>query len=200
MRARLSPGHHCSPAERVAPKTPASVRDAPLVDQLARLLAAHRRHSPFTRGDDWVFAAARGTPYGHRNVSRRGSRARRPARRPERRGWPPLRFHDLRPHVRSHLIVDSRILGQARITTTPDLYTHLFEDARHARDIRIRMAASPFARWSSPRQPRPAPRCSSSDSTSDPRRSDSRTRSRAPPNVSRGCVDALGPIETAALV
>jgi hypothetical protein len=39
----------------------------------------------------------------------------------------------------------SRVLGHARITITLDVYTHLFEDARHFRDIRTRMAASPFA-------------------------------------------------------
>jgi hypothetical protein len=37
------------------------------------------------------------------------------------------------------------MLGHARITITLDIYTHLFEDARHARGIRARMAASPFA-------------------------------------------------------
>lgn len=53
----------------------------------------------------------------------------------------------------SHLIVDlgldvaqvSRILGHARITITLDIYTHLFDDARHTREIRRRMAASEFA-------------------------------------------------------
>jgi hypothetical protein len=68
-------------------------------------------------------------------------------------GWPPLRFHDLRHTFASHLIVDlgldvaqvSRILGHARITITLDTYTHLFDDARHAREIRQRMAASQFA-------------------------------------------------------
>jgi integrase len=68
-------------------------------------------------------------------------------------GWPPLRFHDLRHTFASHLIIDlgldparvSRMLGHARITITLDIYTHLFEDARHAHDIRTRMAASPFA-------------------------------------------------------
>lgn len=67
--------------------------------------------------------------------------------------WPPLRFHDLRHTFASHLIVDlgldvaqvSRILGHARITITLDTYTHLFDDARHAREIRRRMAASQFA-------------------------------------------------------
>jgi integrase len=68
-------------------------------------------------------------------------------------GWPPLRFHDMRHTFASHLIVDlgldvaqvSRILGHARITITLDIYTHLFDDARHAREIRERMAASEFA-------------------------------------------------------
>jgi integrase len=66
----------------------------------------------------------------------------------------PRRYnYDLRHTFASHLIIDlgldpaqvSRILGHARITITLDIYTHLFEDVRHARDIRARMAASPFA-------------------------------------------------------
>src|SRR5918995_1024747 len=44
VRAQLSRAHRGAPAERVVPKTPASVRD-PLVAQLARLLSAHRRRS-----------------------------------------------------------------------------------------------------------------------------------------------------------
>jgi integrase len=109
--------------------------------------------SQCARGDDWVFATARGTPYGHRTVSRRAlGRAARLAELNDD-GWPALRFHDLRHTFASHLIIDlgvdvaqvSRILGHARITITLDIYTHLFEDARHARDIRTRMAASPFA-------------------------------------------------------
>jgi integrase len=153
VRAQLSRAHRGLPARRVAPKTAASVRDVPLVPQLARLLNAHRQATRFARGADWVFATARGTPYGHRNVSRRclGSAAQRAGLNED--GWPPLRFHDLRHTFTSHLIVDlgldpaqvSRILGHARITITLDIYTHLFEDARHARDIRARMAASPFA-------------------------------------------------------
>ena len=153
VRAQLSRAHRGAPAQRVAPKTPASVRDVPLVAQLARLLSAHKQASLFARGDEWVFATARGTPYGHRNVSRRAlGRAAQLAGLNDD-GSPPLRFHDLRHTFASHLIIDlgldpaqvSRILGHARITTTLDIYTHLFEDARHARDIRTRMAASPFA-------------------------------------------------------
>jgi hypothetical protein len=64
------------------------------------------------------------------------------------------RFHDLRHTFASHLIIDlgldvaqvSRILGHASVATTLNIYTHLFDDARHATEIRTRMAASPFAR------------------------------------------------------
>jgi integrase len=97
VRAQLSRAHRGAPARRVAPKTPASVRDGPLVPQLARLLSAHRQRSRFAI--------------------------------------------DLGLDVAQV----SRILGHARITITLDTYTHLFEDARHGRDIRTRMAASPFA-------------------------------------------------------
>lgn len=59
---------------------------------------------------------------------------------------------NLRHTFASHLIVDlgldvaqvSRILGHAQITTTLSIYTHLFEHARHAHDVKARMAASPF--------------------------------------------------------
>jgi integrase len=163
VRAQLSRGHRGTPARRVAPKTSASVRDVPLVPQLARQLSAHRQRSRFARGEDWVFATARGTPYGHRNVSRRalGRAAERAGLNDD--GWPPLRFHDLRHTFASHLIIDlgldpaqvSRILGHARITITLDTYTHLFEDARHAHDIRTRMAHSPFAGLLEPTTPAP---------------------------------------------
>jgi integrase len=127
------------------------------------LLTAHRQRSRFGRGADWVFATARGAPYGHRNVSRRcvGRAAQLAGLNDD--GWPPLRFHDLRHTFASHLIIDlgldiaqvSRILGHARITITLDIYTHLFEDARHAQDIRSRMAASPFAGLLEPTAPAP---------------------------------------------
>jgi len=141
------------PRGRVPPKTAASVRDIPLVAQLARLLTAHKQASRVTRGEDWVFTTARRTPYGHRNVSQRCLGPAAQLARLNEDGWPPLRFHDLRHTFARHLIVDlgldvaqvSRILGHSRITVTLDTYTHLFEDARHARDIRTRMAASPFA-------------------------------------------------------
>jgi integrase len=52
VRAQLSRAHRGAPARRVAPKTTASVRDVPLVPQLARLLNAHRQGTRFGRGPD----------------------------------------------------------------------------------------------------------------------------------------------------
>jgi integrase len=163
VRAQLSRAHRGAPARRVAPKTPASVRDVPLLPQLARLLSGHRQRSRFARGADWVFATARSTPYGHRNISRRclGRAAQLAGLNDD--GWPRLRFHDLRHTFASHLIIDlgldiaqvSRVLGHPRITITLDTYTHLFEDARHAQDIRTRMAASPFVGLLEPTTPAP---------------------------------------------
>jgi len=153
VRAQLSRAHRGEPARRVATKTPASVREVPLVEQLARQLTVHKLATPFAAPSDWVFATRRGTPYGHRNVARRVLQRAARSSGLDDEGWPPLRFHDLRHTFASHLIVDlgldvaqvSRILGHARITITLDTYTHVFDDARHAREIRRRMATSQFA-------------------------------------------------------
>ncbi len=153
VRAQLSRPHHGEPARRVAPKTPASVREVPLVPQLSDRLAAHRRATPFAAPTDWVFVTSRGTPFGERNVARRVLKKAADDARLNDDGQALLRFHDLRHTFASHLIVDlgldvaqvSRILGHASITITLDVYTHLFDDARHAREIRERMAASQFA-------------------------------------------------------
>jgi integrase len=119
-RVRVERGRPARPGAS-RPKPAASVRDVPLVAQLARQLSAHRQASRFARGADWVFATARGTPYGHRNVSRHclGRAAQLAGLNDD--GWPPLRFHDLRHTFASHLIIDlgldpaqvSRMLGHA---------------------------------------------------------------------------------------
>jgi integrase len=153
VRAQLSRAHRGVPARRVAPKTPAAIRDVPLVPQLAELLREHRRGSAFNAGSDWIFATGRGTPLGHRNVERRALRRAAKTAGLDGGGWPPLRFHDLRHTFTSHLILDlrldpaqvSRILGHARVTITLDVYTHLFDEARHATEIRAQMAQSAFA-------------------------------------------------------
>jgi hypothetical protein len=64
-----------------------------------------------------------------------------------------LRFHDLRHTFASHLIIDlgldvvqvSRLMGHASPSTTLNIYAHMFDEARHAADIRARMARSAFA-------------------------------------------------------
>lgn len=153
MRAQLSRAHRGEPARRVAPKTPASVREVPLVEQLSHQLAAHKQASPFaTSGDWWVFATSRGTPYGHRNVARRVLTRAADAAQLNDDGWPPLRFHDLRHTFASHLIVDlgldvaqvSRILGHARSPSTPTP-TSSTPSAIRVRFAGARMAASQFA-------------------------------------------------------
>jgi integrase len=154
VRAQLSRAQHNVPAERVAPKTAAAIRDIPLVDQLSALLREHQRATAFAQPGDYVFTTCNGTPLGHRNVESRAlQRAAATA------GIAPApRFHDLRHTFASHLIIDlgldvaqvSRILGHASVTTTLNIYTHLFDDTRHATEIRTRMAASAFARLLEP--------------------------------------------------
>jgi integrase len=159
VRAQLSRAHRDEPARRVPPKTPASVREIPLLPQLADRIVAHRRRTPFASATVWVFATSRGTPYGVRNVARRVLRKAADDAGLNAGEDPALRFHDLRHTFASHLIVDlgldvaqvSRILGHASTTITLDVYTHLFDDARHAREIRRRMAASKFADLLHPR-------------------------------------------------
>jgi integrase len=65
-----------------------------------------------------------------------------------------MSMHHLRHTFASHLILDlkldvvtvSRQLGHARPSITSDVYAHLFDESRHAEDIRARMAESDFGR------------------------------------------------------
>lgn len=153
VQAQLSRAHRGEPPRRVAPKTPASVREIPLVPQLAEHLAAHRQATGLPAPTGWVFATSRGTPLGERNVARRVLKKAADEAGLNNDERPALRFHDLRHTFASHLIIDlgldvaqvSRILGHASIAITLDVYTHRFDDARHAREIRERMTESRFA-------------------------------------------------------
>jgi integrase len=144
VRAQLSRAHRGVPASRVAPKTPAAIRDIPLVPQLVELLRQQRRGSAFNAGSDRVFATGRGTPFGHR-------KARPGVLGPTRRVAAAARFHDLRqppdprPPRRSGAV--SRILGHSRVTITLDVYTHLVGDARNAAEIRAQMAQGAFEQF-----------------------------------------------------
>jgi len=70
MRAQLSRSHIGSPARRVAPKTPAAVRQIPLTPQLAGLLRDRRLAAMGSAGGDWVFSTRNGTPLSQRNIER----------------------------------------------------------------------------------------------------------------------------------
>jgi integrase len=153
VRAQLSRAHLGAPARRVPPKTRGAVRDIPLAPQLATLLARERARARFPGDDDYVIATRHSTPLGQRNVA--PTALAQAVRRAglDGAGRPPLRFHDLRHTFASHLIVDLRldvcqvsaILGHARTAITLDVYTHLFERARHAADVRAAIAGSRFA-------------------------------------------------------
>ena len=152
MRAQLSRSHIGAPARRVAPKTRAAVRQIPLTPQPAGLLRDRRLAATRSAGGDWVFSTRKGTPLSQRNIQR-SALYHAPDAAGLRVDGGRLRFHDLRHTFASHLIIDlgvdvvqvSRILGHASPSTTLDIYAHVFDEARHAADIRARMARSAFA-------------------------------------------------------
>jgi integrase len=154
VRYQLSRARSDAPARRVRLKTKAAAREIPLLPQLGALLKRYKLASAHSGERDYVFATSLGTPLSGRNVERRG--LRRAADRAElnKEGLPRLRVHDLRHTFASHLIVDlgvdvaqvSRILGHARPSITLDTYTHLFDRASHAAEIRERMGQSEFGK------------------------------------------------------
>jgi hypothetical protein len=141
-----------------------------------RTRASRKQRSRFARDDDWVFATARGTPHGHRNVSRRAlgraARLRSPGQ----------------PHPRPRA-------SRSRSTATPISSRTPATRATSARAWPP--AHSPTC--SSPRQPRPTPRYSNSDRTRLLGETHLRAIARLP-NVPRGVRRGLAPIETAALL
>ena len=149
VRHQLSRGSAEKPARLVPLKTGAARRDIVLSPQLAGLLREHRR-TQLSAGlygpDRFVFCTATGTPINHRNATRSIKAAARKAR------LDAVGFHLLRHGFASYLIVElgldvvqvSRQLGHARPSITLDTYTHLFDQARHADDIRAAMASSPL--------------------------------------------------------
>jgi integrase len=152
VRHQLARGRRGIPPHRIAPKTRASVREIPLLPQLAAVLRQHKRGFPFSTSADYVFATAHGSAFLHHNVSKRVLRRAAVDAGLDRDGRR-VRFHDLRHTFASHLIIDIRldvaqvsgILGHARTSMTLDTYTHLFEEARHGADLRAELAKSDFA-------------------------------------------------------
>jgi integrase len=155
VRVQLSRATKQKPARLLPLKTDAGARNIVLLPELAELLRGHHV-AEVVKGcgqpHDFVFTTEIGTPFYGRNVSTRGldkAADRAGVNDGER---PRVSMHDLRHTFASHLILDlkldvvtvSRQLGHARPSITSDVYSHLFDQARHADDIRQRMAESAF--------------------------------------------------------
>jgi integrase len=123
------------------PKTDAGNRAVVLVPQLAALLRRHRLASRYSADTDFIFQTGHGTALDYGNARRALKAA----------GGTNCKL--FRHTFASHLILDlkldvvqvSRQLGHARPSITLDIYSHLFDQARHAEDIRDRLADSDFA-------------------------------------------------------
>jgi integrase len=158
VRYQLSRPTRERPARRVRLKTAAASREIPLLPQLAALLKRHKLAQAHSDAGDYVFATATGTPLAARNLERRGLAHAADTAHLNNGDQPRLRVHDLRHTFASHLIIDlkldiahvSRILGHARPSITLDTYTHLFNHANHANEIRQRMTESEFGNLLTP--------------------------------------------------
>ena len=128
---------------RVSPlKTKNAYRDVVLIPGVARLLREHRLRSSHAAAVDYVFSRPNGQPL-HADVVRRCGlhvAVRRAGLDKLGKRW--LRFHDLRHTYASILIAQgvnvafvSRQLGHAKVSTTLDVYTHLFDHAEHAATV-----------------------------------------------------------------
>ena len=150
VRHQLSRGSAAAPSQLVPLKTDSSAREVVLVPALATLLREHRaRAMEFGHhsAESDVFSPRSGTPISQRNATRLLARIARAA------SLEGVGFHALRHGFASTLIVElrldpvvvSRQLGHARPSITLDRYSHLFDRARHADDLRERLESSELA-------------------------------------------------------
>jgi integrase len=133
-------------------KTRGSCREIRLEPDLAALLKRHKEQA-FALGrakpEDYVFLTSKGTPFYYRNVAERGLSKAADDAGLNRDGVPALSCHDLRHTYGSHLVRSgldivriSRQLGHAKPSITLDVYSHEFEQARHADDVQAKLTAS----------------------------------------------------------
>jgi integrase len=150
VRHQLSRGSASAPARLVPLKTDSSAREVVLVPALAMLLREHRAkaiQAGHHASESFVFCTRDGKPLSQRNATRSLTRIARAA------SLDGIGFHTLRHGFASTLIVElrldpvvvSRQLGHARPSITLDRYSHLFDRARHAHDLRERLEASRLA-------------------------------------------------------
>ena len=148
VRHQLSRGAN---PRRVPLKTPAARRDVLLHPGLRDLLRKHKAVA-FQRGqakpEDLVFCTSSGKPYGQRNATRALAGAA------ERAGIEGLTTHALRHGFVSWLILELRLdpvrvakqVGHTSAAFTLSTYSHAFEQAGHADELRKRMDESEFGR------------------------------------------------------
>jgi integrase len=123
-------------------KTAAGRRDVVLVPQLARVLREHRVAALHSIDHDFVFPAPDGKGRDHRSVSRGIERA---VERAELGVG--ISAHSFRHTFASQLIVGMGLdpvriahqLGHTNAAFTASCYAHLFEQARHADELRERL-------------------------------------------------------------
>ena len=140
LHVRRQVGRDRAPAEI---KTDAGRRDVVLMPQLASLLTAHRLASLHSLEADYAFRAPDGRGRDHRSTAKGIERA--VTRAGLGRG---ISAHSFRHTFASQLIVGlgldpvrvSRLLGHTSPAFTASTYAHMFEQARHADELRERMA------------------------------------------------------------
>ena len=139
IHVRRQLGRDRKPAEI---KTTAGHRDVVLVPQLASVLNSHKVASLHSQETDYVFAAPRGRGHDHRSAAKGIERAVKRAVLGNG-----ISAHSFRHTFASQLIglgLDpvrvSKQLGHKSAAFTAATYAHEFERARHADELRARMA------------------------------------------------------------
>ena len=127
-------------------KTRNAQRAVLLMPALGRMLSEHRAGSSYSQASDYVFTRPDGRPMHPDSVRRLGLHPAVKRAGIDTAGKPRLRFHDLRHTFASLLIAQgvnvafaSRQLGHASVSTTLNVYTHLFDHAEHAATVLERL-------------------------------------------------------------
>jgi integrase len=128
---------------RVPLKTHAGERDIVLMPALAKILRLRRLRMPRSAGADLLFQSATGRTMGYWALQDRFARIA------GRAGLKDLTPHAMRHTFAAILISEGRSvafvrdqLGHAHTSTTLDMYSHLFDAQRHAKDARDGLEAS----------------------------------------------------------
>jgi integrase len=123
-------------------KTAAGVRRIPLPKELVQFFIELKLRSEYLGDEDPVFASKKGTPLGHRNVTRRGFE---PA--VARAGIEGVTFHAMRHAFASRMIARgiepvtlAKLMGHEDIRETLNTHSHLWDRVRTDEAVRQAMA------------------------------------------------------------